>query len=168
MDDDNETGSIILVCFCPEFAGDPPTGHKVGEAGCVHASAADVEPHASELDPWKDLGVADDATELLAAWDEALDGGKPCGVKALAGPNPWSEVECDRPPHFETWLHVSVCDDEVEYVWRKPTPAELEFLVLTDEGLVCQFCGWEWTTRGEHSSGCRLAPAETPPNATQG
>lgn len=140
----------FAVCFCPQFAGDPPTLHQPGEEGCAYDDQGNVRP---DLLGQTEVGDADPG---LDGHDES----RLCGAKTQTGPNSWNEVSCVRFPHPAEWIHISVADDEVDYVWRDLTPAELEHLVLTDEGVLCKFCGWSWTTRQDHDSGCRLAPKE--------
>jgi hypothetical protein len=144
-----EEPGFFLVCFCSTFAGDPPTGHKPGEPGCISASPPGPDPLADTR-----RGEAFNAEETT--YLSLLDANRACREVTFSGPNVWNKVECDRLPHPKEWAHIAVVDDRVEYVWRKLQPAEINFLVLTDQGVACGFCGWDWTTSREHSSGCQF------------
>jgi hypothetical protein len=162
MAENNDSKNFIMACFCPEFAGDPPTAHKVGEPGCI--SSDQMPP-----DPCARMEHGDDARQLSVLWEKELNGGDPCGAEGQTGPNSWNQVTCDRPPHSRAWVHLAISDDVVDYIWRELHPKELEFLVLTaGDGLVCRFCAWTWTTLREHSSGCRLDPKNTGKEASPG
>lgn len=79
----------------------------------------------------------------------AYDDKPACGATVLTYPGESHRVECLRDPHPPHWVHVSACDDEVDYVWRDVRTDEIAGMVITDEGVMCRGCGHEITTKAD-------------------
>jgi hypothetical protein len=82
-----------------------------------------------------------------------------CGAEAKTGVNSWNTAKCVREPHPAHWLHISACDDRVDFVWRPGTWLDLGQVVVTDdEGVVCRECALPVNAHGSHYAGCSLSP----------
>lgn len=110
------------------------------------------------------MASTDQATDPLAETEKGdtdpigpFDPDNICGATVQTYPGGHHRVECLRDPHPPHWLHVSTCDDQVDYVWRDLRPAEAAEMVVTDEGVVCRGCGHEVTTDpNDHYFDCQV------------
>lgn len=106
-------------------------------------------------DPYAALEIGDD--DPIGAFDET----NICGATTQSYPGERHRVECLREPHPFGWLHVSTCDDVVDYAWRDLTAAEVESVVITSGGVTCRSCGIERTTDpSNHYAGCSFLQSE--------
>ena len=79
-----------------------------------------------------------------------------CGQKIMSYPVLWHEESCLREPHPINQVHVSAAES-VSYIWLDLP--DWPRVALTDDGVVCRFCGHPFRLDGMHYADCTPVPA---------